>query len=121
MLRFLGCCGSALGFLYIVDLSFFRRESTSLWLALLRIMAMALLHIAGISSSLGGYGSCSTSLACVWVCLMCWGSVAVGVLVFGLGSMRLVVFLSRVMRFSCFVSNFVMGGCSLVLVSVVGG
>jgi hypothetical protein len=29
---------------------------------------------------------------------------------FGLGSIRLTVFLSRVMRFSCLVSDFVMGG-----------
>jgi hypothetical protein len=39
-----------------------------------------------------------------------------GLLVFELGSMHLAVFLSRVMRLSCLVSNFVMGGCSLVLV-----
>ena len=90
-------------------------------LALLMIMAMALLHRAGISSMLGGSGSCSTSLACVWICLVCWGSVAVGVLVFGLGSMFLAVFLSRVMRFSCLVYNCVMGGCSLVCVSLGGG
>ena len=42
-------------------------------------------------------------------------------LVLGLGSMRVAVFPSRVMRFSCLVSAFVMGGCSLVLVSFVGG
>ncbi len=42
-------------------------------------------------------------------------------LVLGLGSMRLAVFLSRVMRFSCRVSAFVMGGCSLVFASLVGG
>ena len=42
-------------------------------------------------------------------------------LVFGLGIIRLTVFLSRVMRFSCIVSDFVMGRCSLVLVSVVDG
>ena len=45
----------------------------------------------------------------------------VGMLVFGLGSMLLALFLSRVSRFSCFVSDFGMGGCSLVLVSHVGG
>ena len=81
------------------------------------IVAMALLHKA----EMGWSGSCSTSLACVWVCLVYWGSVVGGVLVFGLGSMRLAVFLSRVMCFSCSVSAFVMGGCSLVLVSFVGG
>ena len=42
----------------------------------------------------------------------------VGVLVFGLGSMLLAVFLSRVMRFRCLVSDFVMGGCSFVFVSL---
>ena len=52
---------------------------------------------------------------------MYWGSVVVGVLVFVLGSMRLAVFLSRVIRFSCIVSNFVMGGCNFVVVSFVGG
>ena len=84
-------------------------------------MAINVFHKAGISSSLGEYGSCSTSLACVWVFLVCRGSVVGGLLVFGLGSMRLAVFLSRVIRFSCLVSDFVMGGCSLVLVSVVDG
>jgi hypothetical protein len=55
--------------------SFFRRESASLRLALFMIMAMALLHKDGMSSRLGGSGSCRTSLACVRVCLVCWGSV----------------------------------------------
>jgi len=77
--------------------------------ALYMIVAMALLHKAGISSSMDGYGSCSNSMACVWVCLVCWGSVVAGVLVFGFGSMVLAVFLSRVMRYSCLVSDFVMG------------
>jgi len=45
----------------------------------------------------------------------------VGVLVLGLGNMLLAVFLSRVMRLRCRVSDFVMGGCSLVFVSLVGG
>ncbi len=40
---------------------------------------------------------------------------------FGWGSIRLALFLSRVMRFSCLVSAFVMGGCSLVLVLLVDG
>ena len=44
-----------------------------------------------------------------------------GLFVVWLGSMRLAVFLSHVMRFSCLVSDFVMGGCSLVFVSFVGG
>jgi len=74
-----------------------------------------------MSTSLGESERCSTSLACVWVCLVCWGSVVDGVLVFGLGSMLLAVFLSRVMLFSCLVSDYVMGGCSLVFVSLVGG
>ncbi len=89
--------------------------------ALFMTVAMALLHKAGMSSSLGESESCNTSLACVWVCLVCWGSVVDGLLVFGLGSMRLAVFMSRVMRFSCLVSDFVMGWYSLLLVSVVGG
>ena len=77
-------------------------------LVLLIIVAMALLHRDEISSSLGGSWSCSTSLACVWDRLVCWGSVVVGVIVLGLGSMLLAVFLSRVMRFSCLVSDFAM-------------
>jgi len=90
-------------------------------LALVMIAAMVLLHKAGMSSTLGGSRSCSTSLACAWVSLVYWGSIVDGVLVFGLGSMRLAVFLSRVMRFNCLVSYFVMGGCSFVVVSYVGG
>ena len=38
------------------------------------------------------------------------GSVVVGASIFGLGSMFCAVFLSRVIRFSCRVSDFVMGG-----------
>ncbi len=49
------------------------------------------------------------------------GSVVVGLLVFGLGGVLLAVFLSRVMRLNVIVSDFVMGGCSLVLVSLVSG
>ena len=82
-------------------------------LALFMIVAMALLHKAGMSSRLGGSERCSTSLSCVWVCLVYWESVVVRVLVFGLGSMRLAVFLSRVIRFSCLVYDFVMGGVVL--------
>ena len=78
-------------------------------LALFMIVAMDLLHKAGMSSRLDGFGSYSTSLACVWVCLVSCGSVAVLAFVFGLGSKLLAVFLSRVMRFSCLVSDFVMG------------
>ena len=85
------------------------------------IVAIALLHNAGISSSLGGSGSCSTLLACVCLWLVCCGSVAVVAFVFGLGSRFFAVFLSHVTRFSCVVSDFVMGGCSLVFVSLVGG
>ena len=43
-------------------------------------------------------------MACIRVCVVCCGSVG-GVLVFRLGSMRLAVFLSRVMRLSCRVSD----------------
>ena len=78
-------------------------------MALFIIVAMALMHKDGIPSRLGGFGRCSTSVACVWVCLVYWGLVVVGVFVFGLGSMRLAVFLSRAIRFSCLVSDFVMG------------
>ena len=85
------------------------------------IVAMALLHKAGMSFRLGGSGSCSTSMACVWVCLMCCGSVVVGVWFFGLGIVFFAVFLSRVIRFSCLVSDFVMGGCSLVFVLLMCG
>ncbi len=70
----------------------------SLQFALLIIEAMALLHRAGISYSLGESERCGTSLACVFVFLVCWGSVVNVLLVFGLGGMRLIVFLSRVMR-----------------------
>jgi len=58
-----------------------------------------------------------------FVCGLVWcvGSVVNGVLVFGLGSICLAVFPSRVMRFSCLVSDFVMGGCSFKFVSLVGG
>ena len=82
---------------------------------------MAFLHRAGMSSSLGESGSWITSVACVCVCLVCWRSVVSVLLYLGLESMRLAVFLSRVMRVSCIVSVFVMEGCSLVLVSLVGG
>ncbi len=44
-----------------------------------------------------------------------------GVLVFVLGSMRLAVSLSRVIRINCLVSGFVMGVCGFVVVSFVGG
>ena len=52
---------------------------------------------------------------------MCWGSVAVVAFVFGLGSQFFAVFLSRVRRFSCLVSDIVMGGYSCMFVSLVGG
>ena len=82
---------------------------------LFMITAIALWHRAGISSRSGGSGSCSTSVACVrgWVERVV--SMKVGVLVFGLGNMLLAVFLSRVMRFCCLVSDFVMGGVVLCL------
>ena len=56
------------------------------------IVAMALLHKAGMSSSLDESESCSTLLACVWVCLVCCGSVVGGLSIFGLESIRLAVF-----------------------------
>ena len=86
----------------------------SLRFALLMIGAMALLHSAGMSSSLGESGRWSTLDAFVCACLLCWGSVVGVLLVLGLGCMRMAVFPSCVMRFSCLVSAFVMGGCSLV-------
>ena len=82
---------------------------------------MTLWHRAGISSSSGGSGNRRTSLACVRICVVCVGSVVIGVLVSGLGSMLLAVFLSRGMRFSCLASDFVMGGCIFVVVSLGGG
>ena len=42
-----------------------------------------------MSSSLGESMSWSTSVACVWVCLVCLGSVVNGLLVFELDSIRL--------------------------------
>ena len=111
----------ALRALFIYLVFFFRRGSASLRLALFMTMAMTLLHKDGMSSRLGGYGSCRTSLACVRVCLVCWGSVVVGVLVFGLRSMFFAVFLSRVMRFSCLVSDLVIRGFSFMFVSLKGG
>ena len=80
--------------------------------------AMALWHSAGIFSSSGGSGSWSTLLACVLVCVVVpFGSGVVCVSVFDLGSMLLAAFLSLVMRFSCLVSDFGMGGCIFVVVS----
>jgi hypothetical protein len=57
----------------------------------------------------------------VHVCVVFWGSGVLCVSIFGLGSMLLAVFLSLVMRFSCLVSHFVIGGCSFVVVSRGGG
>ncbi len=96
-------------FLYSLS-SFLRREIASLRLALFMIVVIALWHRAGISSSCGGSVSCSTSVACVRVCVVRVVSVAFGVLAFGLGSMILAVFLSLKMRFSCLLSDFLMGG-----------
>ena len=90
--------------------SFFRTESIILRLALFMMVTMALLHKVGMSSKLGGSGSYSTSVACVRVCFVWCGSVAVIALVFNLGNKFLAVILRRVMRFSCLVSDFVMGG-----------
>ena len=82
------------------------------------IAAIALWQRVGISWSSGGSESCNIFVACVWVCVVLVVSVVFGVSVFGLGSMFCVVFLSRVIRLSCRVSDFVMGGCSFVFVSV---
>ena len=60
-------------------------------------------------------------IACVRVCVVCVVSSVVGVSGFGLESMFLAVFLSLVIRRSCLVSDFVMGGCSFVDVSKCGG
>ena len=57
-------------------------------------------------------------MACVWVCVVLVVSIVVGASVFSLGSMFCDVFLSRVIRLSFRVSDFVMGGCSFVFVSV---
>ena len=82
-------------------------------LALFMIVAMALLHKAGMSSRLSE--SESSSLACVCVCLVYWGSVVDGVLVCGLEIMCLAVFLSRVIYFNYIVSDFMMGDVVLWL------
>ena len=74
-----------------------------------------------MSSSLGGSGSFRISMACVRVCMVSAELVVVDVLVFGLGSMLLAVFLSRVMRLRYLVSDFVMGGCSFMFASLGGG
>ena len=57
-------------------------------------------------------------MACVWVFVVLVGLVVIGASIFGLGSMFCAVFLSRVIRLSCRVSDFVMGGCSFVFVLV---
>jgi hypothetical protein len=80
------------------------------WPCLYMMVAIALSHKVGMSSRLGGSESCSTSLACVWDCFVCCGSVAVIALVFDLERKFLAVFLRRVMRLSCLVSDFVIGG-----------
>ncbi len=49
------------------------------------IETMALLHRAGMSSRLGVSGRRRTSLACVCVCVVCWGSDVDGLAVLGLG------------------------------------
>ncbi len=79
------------------------------------IAAITLWHSAGISCSSGGSGSCNTSVACVHVCVVRVASIVIEASVFGSGSMLLTVLLSRVMRLSCRVSDFVMGGVVLCL------
>ena len=78
--------------------------------ALFMIVVIALWHKTGISSRCGGSARWSTSVACVRVYVVRVVSVTFGVLAFGLGSMILAAFLSLEMRFSCLVSDFVMGG-----------
>ncbi len=101
--------------------SFLRRELASLRLALVRIVEIALWQRAGISTSCGGSASCSTSVACVRVFVERGVSVAFGVSALGLERRFLAMFRSFEMRFSCLVSDLVMGGCSLVLVGFCGG
>ena len=83
--------------------------------ALFMIATIALWQRVGISWSSGGAESCSIFVACVWVCAVCVVSSVGGVSGFGLGSMFLAVFLSLVIRRSCLVSDFVMGGVILWL------
>jgi hypothetical protein len=90
--------------------SFLRREFPSLRFAMFMITAMAPWHRARMSSRSGGSGSCSASVACVRACVLRIVSFMIGVLACGLGSMLLAAFISREMRFSCLVSDFVMGG-----------
>ena len=54
-------------------------------------------------------------MACVWVCVVLVVAIVVSASVFGLGGMFCAVFLSRVIRLSCRVSDFVMGGVVLCL------
>ncbi len=54
-------------------------------------------------------------MECVRVCVVLVVSIVVGTSVFGLGSMFFAVFPSRVIRLSCRVSGFVMGGVVLCL------
>ncbi len=51
--------------------------------------------------------SCSIFVACVRVCVVCDVLIVVVASVFDLGSMFLAVFLSRVIRLSCLVTDFV--------------
>ena len=108
-------------FVCIVGPPFFVRSWLAFRLALFVIVVIALWHKAGISPSCGGSPRRSTSVACVRVCVVRGVSMAFGVSVFGLGSRFLAMFRSLEMRFSCLVSDFGMGGCSLVLVWFCGG
>ena len=53
--------------------------------ALFMITAMALWHRAGISSSSGGSGNCSSLVACVRICVVCVESFLIDVLVLWFG------------------------------------
>jgi hypothetical protein len=71
---------------------------------------MALWHMAEMSYIFGGSLSWSVSAAFVWMCVAFFISGGSSLLAFGLGAVRLAVFLRRVMRFICRVSDLVMGG-----------
>ena len=85
------------------------------------IAAIAVWQRVGISWSSGGSEICNILVACVRVLVFRAGSVVVDASVPGLGSIFFAVFLSLVIRLSCLVSDFVMGGCSFVFVAVCGG
>ncbi len=90
--------------------SFLRSEVVSLLLALVMMEAMALWQREGMSSILGGSVSWRISVAVDSVFVRRCGSVVGGGACVDFGSMLWLVFLSLVIRLSCRVSDFVMGG-----------